>query len=159
MFPNLTPTYLRNNRDINVIFFREFSLQNTRCGPNGKNISFGKFGQVLSRSARTIVPAFSKTVSDILSGSSCKEMLWVNASWIIAFVADILTIRYLSAKNLIRDSVCSSHLSIEPDGTISSRYRPANPIPTSSLWVNIRFRKQAIFERSFWPSEHERNLS
>lgn len=102
-------------------------------GSNRKNLCGSKFGAAMSFTM--LVSAFRKHVSRIYFRVTNKQMLWINAARVVAFVTN----------KLIRPKRHSSHLGgstmgvLVADSAISSSGFAANPLPTSigSFFINL----------------------
>jgi hypothetical protein len=132
---------------MNSVLACQLSQQFALRRSNGNDIGFRKLRQPLRGTACTIVAAFGEHISDVVSGATRKEMLWVDTSGIIALVAHVISLWYRATKKLVGNSVCSPHFSVEPNGTVPTSNRAAGPLQASGLSIDFGLSRQSLFDR------------
>lgn len=134
------------------------------------HILFGKLCGTCSLAIRTIATSFAHTISDIITLSSKKKVLGIDASWIVAVMTYMHSLRDKSAMNFPRESVSPHAASLPSDAenqfaiTVRVGSSPCPTVrrftdktPKSHYWVHTRIRrfviagKTAILISLRWP--------
>lgn len=97
-----------------------------------------KFAQVMAVPARPSASTLLHHVLRVFFRRAKKEMLGVDASWVIAFVTHIHSCRNISNVMREREGVCADCLSVEPKCAVSSWPKGCpGPLPTVSRLVDV----------------------
>lgn len=93
MRPALTQNNFVYRFESNSKLFRNPSLNNSSLmqGSYFQNIFFGEFRQPGPFPSRRIAPLFLRLVGHVVLICSKKQMLWIDARWVVAFVANTKT--------------------------------------------------------------------
>lgn len=101
------------------------------------NLIFRKFTGAIGRAFKIIISAFGIHISRIIHFSSNKKMIWVNASWIIAFMKNAKTFWNWPDMNLITKSMSYNGSIIEPKLAMAEVSCATSPIPTCFSFINV----------------------
>ncbi len=143
MFPTKTANNMPYSSWTNTIL----ACQRSNCFaismalPNRNNIACNKFTTVFIAAFWWIRSPFVGFVSMIFGKCPQKEMIWVNAYRIVAFVANIQSIRYRTVMNLITEAMRGDALSININFSIAITFLGCLPFPAITR----------ITDRDFFP--------
>lgn len=120
--------------------FGHLFLKVVREGFSGVGIIFR------SPSVSVFKSSLFRTISHVVRLCPKKKMVWADADFVVAVMANIKTFIKIPVEKLIRQSVRSLFFPIKIHSSITTAHFCANPIPTSVGFLDIR---KKSFDRVF----------
>lgn len=102
------------------------------CRPDQSHISLGEFVHGLFLSLQNLVSSLCNHISCVISFCSKKQMPWVAARWVVAFVKNAQSIWNWTIRQFPRDSRRKSAFTAPPEHSVSMT--TSGPDPSPAFW-------------------------